>query len=153
MSAEENIFGAIVTNRVLITSLIAWVITQTIKVMLGVFREKRFNFKWFIDTGGMPSSHVAGMMSLATSAGFVCGFSSCQFAIALVMALIVMFDAQGVRRSTGKQAVILNKILDDIYWKKQIEEAKLKELLGHTPIEVLAGAAIGVLISVLSFAI
>lgn len=150
---DENFFQQIFRNKVLITSLVAWVIAQTIKVSLGVIREKKFNFKWFIGTGGMPSSHVSGMMALATSVGFVSGFSSYQFAIALVMALIVMFDAQGVRRSTGKQAVILNKILDDIYWKKKIEDSKLKEFLGHTPVEVFAGALIGILIAIISFGI
>lgn len=148
---EDNVFFQIIKNKVLITSLISWVIAQSIKVSLGIWREKRFNFKWFIGTGGMPSSHVAGMMALATSVGFVAGFSSYQFAIALVVALIVMFDAQGVRRSSGKQAVILNKFLDDIYWGKRIEEQRLKEFLGHTPIEVFAGAVIGVLISVIAY--
>jgi len=146
-----NFFKEIAKNQVLITSFVAWVVAQGIKVVLGVIREKRFNFKWFIGTGGMPSSHVSGMMSLATSVGFVCGFSSYQFAIALVLALIVMFDAQGVRRSAGRQAIILNMILDEIYWKKKIEEKKLKEFLGHTPVEVFAGAAIGILISIISF--
>lgn len=150
---DENFLQQIIRNRVLATSLVAWAVAQTIKVCLGVIREKRFNFKWFIGTGGMPSSHVSGMMSLATSVGFVCGFSSYQFAIALVMALIVMFDAQGVRRSTGKQAIILNKLLDDIYWRKKIEERKLKEFLGHTPVEVFAGALIGILISIISFGV
>lgn len=148
---EENIFLQIITNKVLVTSLISWIIAQTVKVALGIWREKRFNFKWFIGTGGMPSSHVAGMMSLATSVGFVAGFSSYQFAIALVVALIVMFDAQGVRRSAGKQAIILNRFLDDIYWGKRIEEQRLKEFLGHTPIEVFAGALIGILISVIAY--
>jgi len=147
----EGVFKEIITNKVLITSLVSWVVAQSIKVLLGVIREKRFDFKWLIGTGGMPSAHVAGMMSLATSVGFVCRFSSYQFAMALVMALIVMFDAQGVRRSTGKQAVMLNKILDDIYWKRIIEEKRLKEFLGHTPIQVLAGAIIGIFIAVISF--
>ncbi|MDD5449935.1 MAG: divergent PAP2 family protein [Candidatus Omnitrophica bacterium] len=150
---HDNFFKQIIHNQVLVTSLVAWVIAQTIKVSLGVIREKKFNFKWFIGTGGMPSSHVSGMMALATSVGFVCDFSSYQFAIALVMALIVMFDAQGVRRSTGKQAIILNKIIDDIYWNKKIEERKLKEFLGHTPVEVFAGAVIGILIAIISFGI
>ena len=100
---DENFFVQIIKNRVLMTSLIAWVVAQSMKVALGVIREKRFNFKWFIGTGGMPSSHVSGMMALASSVGFVCGFSSYQFAIAFVLALIVMFDAQGVRRSSGRQ--------------------------------------------------
>ncbi len=148
---EENVFFQIITNKVLVISLISWVIAQIIKVALGIWREKRFNFKWFIGTGGMPSSHVAGMTALATSVGFVAGFSSYQFAIALVVALIVMFDAQGVRRSAGKQAIILNKFLDDIYWGKRIEEQRLKEFLGHTPIEVFAGALIGILISIIAY--
>ncbi len=148
---DENFFVQIIKNRVLMTSLIAWVVAQSMKVALGVIREKRFNFKWFIGTGGMPSSHVSGMMALASSVGFVCGFSSYQFAIAFVLALIVMFDAQGVRRSSGRQAIILNKMLEDIHWKKKIEETRLKEFLGHTPVEVLAGAVIGILIAVISF--
>jgi acid phosphatase family membrane protein YuiD len=148
---EENVFIQIIKNKVLLTSLVSWVVAQTIKVALGIWREKRFNFKWFVGTGGMPSSHVAGMMSLATSVGFVAGFSSYQFAIALVVALIVMFDAQGVRHSAGKQAIILNRFLDDIYWGKRIEEQKVKEFLGHTPIEVFAGALIGILISVIAY--
>jgi uncharacterized protein len=150
---DDNIFVQIIKNKVLLTSFFGWIVAQTIKVALGVIKEKKFNFKWFIGTGGMPSSHVSGMMALATSVGFVCGFYSYQFAIAFVLALIVMFDAQGVRRSTGKQAILLNRILDDIYWKKGIEEKKLIEFLGHTPIEVLAGAAIGILIAVISYAV
>lgn len=148
---NENFFRQIVKNQVLMTSLAGWVVAQTTKVLLGIIREKKFNFKWFVGTGGMPSSHVSGMMALATSVGFVCGFSSYQFAIAFVLALIVMFDAQGVRRSTGRQAIALNKIFDDIYHKKHVEEIRLKELLGHTPVEVLAGAVMGVLIAVISF--
>ncbi|MCM8781771.1 MAG: divergent PAP2 family protein [Candidatus Omnitrophica bacterium] len=146
-----NIFGEIIKNKILIASLTAWVVAQTIKVMLGVIKERKFNFKWFVGTGGMPSSHVAGIMALATSVGFVCNFSSYQFAIAFVLALIVMFDAQGVRRSTGRQAVILNEILEDIYSKKKVEEKKVIEFLGHTPIEVFAGAVIGILTAILFF--
>ncbi|MCX5716394.1 MAG: divergent PAP2 family protein [Candidatus Omnitrophica bacterium] len=140
-------------NQVLFTSLAAWAIAQTTKVALGVIREKKFNFKWFVGTGGMPSSHVAGMMALATSVGFVCGFDSYQFAIAFVVALIVMFDAQGVRRASGRQAVILNRMIDDIYLKKKIEEKKVIEFLGHTPVEVFAGAIMGVLVAIISFKI
>jgi len=148
---NENLLQEVIKNQVLMTSLSAWSLAQTIKVMLGVIRERKFNFKWFVGTGGMPSSHVSGMMSLATSVGFVCGFSSYQFAVAFVLALIVMFDAQGVRRSAGRQALILNKILDDIYWKKKIEEKKVMDFFGHTPVEVLVGALIGIIVSVVSF--
>jgi len=150
---DEIFLHQLIKNKVLATSLAAWVIAQTIKVALGVLREKRFNFKWFVGTGGMPSSHVSGIMALATSIGFVCGFESYQFAIAFVLALIVMFDAQGVRRSSGRQAMILNKMLEDIHWKKKVEEKRLKEFLGHTPVEVFAGAVIGILIAIIFFKI
>lgn len=134
-------------NSILSVTVVAWVFAQTVKVTLGVIREKRFNFRWFIGTGGMPSSHAAGATALALSSGLELGFSSPIFALAFVFALVTMFDAQGVRRSAGKQAEILNKFLEDIYWRGNIKEGKLKELLGHTPIEVLAGSIIGSLIA------
>lgn len=133
-------------NVVFIT-LIAWFIAQSLKVLLGVVGEKRFNFKWFVGTGGMPSSHAAAVSALATSVGIHVGFSSPLFALALLFAIVVLFDAQGVRRASGRQAEVLNKILEDIYWKKRIKEDRLKELLGHTPIEVLTGTALGILIA------
>ncbi|MDD5496024.1 MAG: divergent PAP2 family protein [Candidatus Omnitrophica bacterium] len=138
-------------NYIFWTSAAAWIIAQTIKVILGVLREKRFNFRWFAGTGGMPSSHVACTSSLATSIGIIYGFDSAIFTLAVVFNFIVMFDAQGVRRSSGKQAMLLNKILDDIYWKKQLDEKKLIEFLGHTPVEVFAGFALGIVISLLFY--
>lgn len=138
-------------NYVFWTSAAAWIIAQSIKVALGVFREKRFNFRWFIGTGGMPSSHAAGVSALSTSIGMTYGFDSALFAIVLTFTLVVVFDAQGVRLATGKQAEILNKMLDDIYWKKKLDEEQLKELIGHTPIEVLAGVILGILVSLLLY--
>ena len=120
-----------------------------IKVSLGVIREKKFDFRWLIGTGGMPSSHAAGATTLAATCGFNLGFNSPIFAFAVVFALVTMFDAQGVRRSTGQQAEILNKIMDDIYWRGKIEENKLKELIGHTPVEVFVGSLIGLIISII----
>lgn len=146
-----NPFVEFSKNYIFFTSTAAWLIAQTIKVILGVLREKRFNFKWFVGTGGMPSSHVAGVSSLATSIGVTYGFDSALFAIVLVFTFIVMFDAQTVRFSTGKQAEILNKMLDDIYWKKKLDEEKLKEFLGHTPVQVFAGAGLGIVVSLLLY--
>lgn len=134
-------------NHILSVTIVAWVFAQTLKVALGVIMERRFNFRWFIGTGGMPSSHAAGATALALSSGLELGFSSPVFALAFVFALVTMFDAQGVRRSAGKQAEILNKIMEDIYWQGRIKDEKLKELLGHTPVQVLAGATIGALIA------
>jgi acid phosphatase family membrane protein YuiD len=120
-------------------------------VIIGVFKEKKFNFRWFIGTGGMPSSHVAGVSALATAVGIEHGFNSTLFAIAAAFALVTMFDAQGVRRSTGQQAGILNKMMDDIYWKGQVEEKRLLELVGHTPVQVLAGILFGVFWTVILY--
>lgn len=132
------------------TTLSAWVIAQSIKVTLGVIRHKRFDFRWFVGTGGMPSSHAAGAACLATAVGLEYSFTSVYFALAASFAIVVMFDAHTVRHSTGKQAHILNKIMDDIYWQGRIHEGRLRELIGHTPIEVIAGACLGTVIAFLS---
>ncbi len=138
-------------NYIFGTTVVAWVIAQSIKVLLGVLRERRFNFRWFVGTGGMPSSHAAGVSALSTSVGVSYGFDSALFAVVLVFTLVVLFDSQGVRFSTGKMAGVLNKMLDDIYWKKRLDDKQLKEFLGHTPIEVFAGLALGILVSLLLY--
>lgn len=135
---------AIPKHLVIISVLTAWFAAQTIKVIIGVIREKRFNFKWFVGTGGMPSSHAAAVSGMATAMGLHYGIDSPLFAFTLLIAIIVITDAQGVRRASGQQAEILNKILDDLYWKKRIQEDRLKELLGHTPFQVIVGIIIGV---------
>ena len=135
-------------NSVLIVTVSAWIIAQTIKVAIGIFRGKRFNFKWFVGTGGMPSSHSAGAAALAISVGYTCGLDTPLFALASMVALVTMFDAQGVRRDTGIQAEALNKIMEDIYLKKPVKEERLKELVGHTPFQVLIGAAIGIMVAI-----
>lgn len=144
-------FISIFKNRVLMTTVTAWVFAQCVKVVLGIIREKRFNFRWFIGTGGFPSSHASGAGALAASCGLNFGFSSPIFALACVFAFVTMFDAQGVRRATGKQAEILNKILEDIYWQGRIKQERLKELIGHTPFEVISGAIMGILIAIASY--
>jgi len=145
----EVFIAPLLKNRILWITLLSWVVAQAIKVCLGIIREKRFDFRWFIGTGGMPSSHAAGATTLAVTCGFHLGFDAPIFALASVFAIVTMFDAQGVRRSTGTQAEILNKITDDIYWRGKIEQDRLKELIGHTPIQVLAGAFIGLIISII----
>jgi acid phosphatase family membrane protein YuiD len=143
----SEIFIQIGKNKVFIITLYAWIIAQTIKVIIGVMRQKRFDFRWLVGTGGMPSSHTAGATCLATILGLEYGFNSPYFALAASFAIVVMFDAQGVRRSTGRQARILNKIMDDIYWQGRTSEGRLRELIGHTPIEVLAGALLGIAVA------
>lgn len=136
-------------NKVLMSTLLAWIITQSIKVTIGIIRQKRFDFRWFVGSGGMPSSHAAGASCLAIATGINYGFDSAYFALAASFAIVVMFDAQGVRRSAGKQARILNRITEDIYWQGKLSENRLRELIGHTPIEVIVGSLLGVLIALL----
>ena len=135
-------------NKVFITTICAWLLAQTIKVIIGVFRQKKFDFRWFVGTGGMPSSHAAGASCLAAAVGLDFGFETVEFALAASFAIVVMFDAQGVRRATGRQARILNKITEDIYWQGRMDESRLRELIGHTPIEVIMGFLVGVAVAV-----
>lgn len=132
------------------TTILSWIIAQTIKVTIGVIRQKRFDFRWFVGTGGMPSSHAAGAACLATSVGLGYGFDSVYFALAAAFTIVVMFDAQGVRHATGRQARILNKVMEDIYWQGKTNEKRLRELIGHTPIEVIVGALLGIIIAILA---
>lgn len=146
----KEIFTQVSQNKVLLTTLSAWLIAQTIKVTVGIIRERRFDFRWFVGTGGIPSSHAAGASCLATIIGLEQGFNSVYFALAASFAIVVMFDAQGVRRAAGKQAKILNKITEDIYWRGRINEDRLRELVGHTPFEVIIGCLLGVIIAFLA---
>jgi len=146
----QEVLRQIIANKIFITMLSAWVIAQAVKVTIGVIRQRRFDFRWFVGTGGMPSSHAAGASCLATAIGLEYGFNGVYFALAASFAIVVMFDAQGVRRASGKQARILNKVMDDIYWQGKIKENRLRELIGHTPIEVIAGFLLGITIAFLA---
>ncbi len=139
-----NFFIALSKNKIFIITILTWAIAQLIKVIIGIIKEKRFNFKWFVGTGGMPSSHCAGVTALATSVGMRFGYDTGIFAVSLMLAIITVFDARGVRRSSGRQAEILNKMFEDLYFKKPIKEDRLIELIGHTPVQVFAGVALGI---------
>jgi len=127
--------------------IIACLGAQFIKVIVSFIIEKKLNFKRLIEPGGMPSSHTATVISLATSVGLSEGFESVAFAICVVFAMIVMYDATNLRRAVGKQARILNKIMDEMEKSQPVSEEKLRELLGHTPIEVLFGGILGIAIA------
>lgn len=131
--------------EVLFIGLSGAFIAQIIKFLLHLTFKKKVDFKQFTTTGGMPSSHSAGVVGIATAVGLITGFSSVSFSIAMGYALVVMYDAAGLRRASGKMAACLNRMMDDFY-KHDVQSVggKLKELLGHTPIEVFAGAALGV---------
>jgi len=143
----KEIFAQLYENKILMTTLSAWIIAQTIKVTIGIISQKKFDFRWFVGTGGMPSSHAAGATCLAAAIGLDYGFQSVDFALAASFAIVVMFDAQGVRRAAGRQARILNKMTEDIYWKGRINEHRLRELVGHTPTEVIMGGLLGIIIA------
>ncbi len=117
---------------------------QLIKFFIFTLKSRKVNFKIFTTTGGMPSSHSAGVVGLSTSVGIINGFDSTIFAVAVGFALITMYDAAGVRRAAGKTAACLNRMMDDFY-KHDVQAigGKLKELLGHTPFEVIMGAIFG----------
>lgn len=121
----------------------SWFVAQLIKVFRARFTEKRYNLRWMIKTGGMPSAHSATVSSLAAVTGLYFGFKTMPFLIVLIFTIITMFDAAGVRRNVGRQAIILNKMLDELQEKGQVQEQRVKELLGHTPVEVFAGAFLG----------
>ena len=130
----------------LFTGISAVILAQIAKFFVHLIWKRKVDLRLFTTTGGMPSSHAAGVMGLSTTVGLICGWSSIEFAMAVGYALVVMYDAAGVRRAAGKQAACLNRIIMDIY-KQELKEAggKLKELLGHTPMQVVAGAFFGVL--------
>ena len=130
----------------LFTGITAVIAAQIAKFFVHLIWKRKVDLRLFTTTGGMPSSHSAGVIGLSTTVGLICGFSSIEFAMAFGYALVVMYDAAGVRRAAGKQAACLNKIIMDIY-KQELKEAggKLKELLGHTPMQVIMGAVFGVL--------
>ena len=135
--------GTWADNQVFLSWLVACLIAQGIKIMLGVARLRRFDFRWLLGTGGMPSTHAAGVTALSLAIGFQSGFDSPLFAAAVAFTVITLFDAQGVRRWSGRQAQVLNKMMEDMYFKRRIQEQRLKELLGHTPMEVIAGMGVG----------
>jgi uncharacterized protein len=144
-------FGDILDNRVLIVSFAASLIAQLLKVLIDLIRFRKLNFRVLVGTGGMPSAHSALVTALATGVGLTLGLGSVEFAMAVIFASIVMYDAAGVRQAAGKQARVLNQIMDEFFQENPaFNQDRLKELLGHTPIQVLAGSILGIVISLLA---
>lgn len=144
---RDNSFLAIADNEVLQVALLAWLVAQVAKTLFYWVKEGYFSFERLVGSGGMPSSHSALVIALLTGVGLRTGWSSTATAITFVFAVIVMYDAAGVRRSAGKQARVLNKIVHELAANKPIREERLKELLGHTPFEVIVGAILGAAIA------
>ncbi len=143
-------------NQVLVSSVIGWTVAQVLKTIIDCALNKSFNAERLTGSGGMPSSHSATVCALTTSAALCYGFGSFEFAVSFVMAMVVMYDAVGVRRETGKQAKLLNWMMSENPFKLKINELNaeilqetLKEYVGHTPLQVVAGAVLGIGIALL----
>ncbi len=139
-------FGQILDNRVLLVAAIACLLAQFLKLFFDFAKNRQVNFHLLIESGGMPSSHSALVTALATSIGQTVGWSSTEFALASIFAIIVMYDAAGVRRAAGDQARVINQIVE-LFEDNQFTEDRLKEILGHTPLQVLVGSILGVVIA------
>ncbi len=137
----------IFSNPYFSVAFLSWFIAQVLKVVLTLIIDKRLNLYRMVGSGGMPSSHSAIVMAVTTAVGLDFGFDSALFAISLVFSLVVMYDASGVRRAVGKQAIILNTMIEDLYKHRHIGQQKMKELVGHTPYEVFVGALLGILMA------
>jgi acid phosphatase family membrane protein YuiD len=132
------------SNRILQAVFVPWLIAQISKPIIEYIRKRRLNLRLLASAGGMPSSHSASVCALATAVAIQEGVTSTLFAIAFLLAIIVMYDAAGVRRAASIQAHILNQIIDELFQGHPISETRLRELLGHTPVEVVAGAVLGI---------
>ena len=143
-------FQQLTRNQTLLSAVTGWVVAQVLKTLLDISLNRSFNPERLVGSGGMPSSHSATVCGLATAAGLRYGTGSFEFAICFILAAVVMYDAIGVRQETGKQAKVLNRLLfeDLLKLDSVVLQEKLKEYVGHTPIQVLAGAILGIVIAV-----
>jgi uncharacterized protein len=144
-----NIFLNLIHNYVLIIPACTWIVAQLIKMLLALIKGDGLDWGYMLSSGGMPSAHSAVVSSLATSVAMIEGLGSTSFGISVVMALIVMYDSAGVRQSVGQQSVVLNRIVGELKKHQPLIklEADLRELVGHTPFQVFAGAALGIVIA------
>jgi len=134
-------------NIILWTAVISWAIAQLIKVLIELAKFKKFNPALIISSGGMPSSHTSFVTAMSTAVGLIEGFDSTFFAMCVITSLVVMYDAAGVRRAAGEQAWVINQLVENIESAGIVLDKKLKELLGHSPIEVACGALLGIIVA------
>ena len=143
----ENL-KALVGNYMLMSAVIGWFSAQIIKLVTTTIVKRKFDIKVMFSNGGMPSAHSATVLALTTSAAICYGFNSAAFAVSAILAMIVMNDAFGVRLEAGKQAQVINKLVKEIISNKEGFDVKLKEVLGHTPFQVLMGAVLGLVVAI-----
>ena len=145
MKYIQDFFG----NYLLVSAILGWMIAQFLKMFTGLLTNRKFSIRLMFSNGGMPSSHSSTVLALCTACAIQEGFASPAFAISAILAVIVMNDASGVRYETGEQAKIINRIAKELFSGKEEEfNTGLKELVGHTPFQVLMGALLGIVIAV-----
>lgn len=146
-----NIFKALSSNYILIASITGWLVAQILKTLIHMYFTKTFVTERLVGSGGMPSSHASTVCALATATGIQFGLDSYPFALSTIFAIVVMYDAMGVRREAGNQAKVLNQLMD-LFTHATLKidrEKKLKEFIGHTPLQVVAGAILGIIIAII----
>ena len=148
---SEPLIGALGRNPVFMSAFIAWAIAQVLKVLTAGWSEGKLSWKMLVSSGGMPSSHSALCMGLTAAVGIYHGVADTLFPVCVVMSCIVMYDATGVRQQAGKHAKVLNQLLQEFFTGHPISEGELKELLGHTPLQVFAGALLGVVTAIVHY--
>ena len=144
-----SIIPGIFYNTILVSALTAWAIAQILKVAVSVILLRKLNFQLIFSSGGFPSSHSATVSALALGIGKYYGWDSPIFAVSAVFSMIVLYDAAGVRRAAGKQAEVLNQLVERLYPGPNSDQDRLKELIGHTPLEVFAGVSVGIIVGLL----
>lgn len=145
-----TIFPGIFENTILISAVTAWLIAQILKVIINFAIHRTFDIGFLISSGGFPSSHSATVSALALGVGKYYGWDSPIFAVAAIFGMVVMYDAAGVRRAAGKQAEVINQLVEGLYHQmSHLSQERLKELIGHTPFEVVAGAIVGIVVGLL----
>ncbi len=139
----------IITNKVLVISISGWTLAQLLKVFIILVREKRLDLRYLVVGGGMPSAHSAVVSALATAVAMTLGWNSAAFGITAILAMVVMYDAAGVRQSVGKQSIVLNRIVKELRDRRPRDEVErdLRQFMGHTPFQVIVGAILGILVA------
>lgn len=144
------IYPGILHNTILFSAIVAWLAAQLIKVIVNFLVHRTFDIYFLLSSGGFPSSHSATVSAVALGVGKYYGWDSPIFAVAAVFAMIVMYDAAGVRREAGKQAVVINQLVAELYHQlSNLSQERLKELIGHSPLEVFAGAIVGIIVGLI----
>ncbi|MFC1847502.1 divergent PAP2 family protein [Chloroflexota bacterium] len=148
-------FNEIITNEILIIPICAWAVAQLLKVVVLLIQKKRLDLHYLVISGGMPSSHSTFVTALATAVAYVEGVASVAFGISVIFALVIMYDAAGIRQAVGKQAAVLNRMLRELGDRRLGTELAhdLKELVGHTPFQVIIGGLLGIFVALLWVAI